>query len=148
MNGKASSGHQQRLQLSAHLAAGVATILLSVPIVIFLNRSAPIGVALATIVVGLMYSLLFLIYRPLGSSTAEHPEESRSDPWVVLATGIALFLAGATWATWVWLMDMSLADLGTYIPLLIGCLWLWCALAIGSLVQVRTIRKGSVRAVA
>jgi hypothetical protein len=148
MNGKVSSTHQQRLLLSAHLGAGVAAILLSVPLVTFLNRSEPIGVALTAVLLGLIYGILFLLYRALGISATEHADNSSSGAWVVLVTGIALFLAGATWATWVWLMDVSLVSLGTYIPLLVGCVVLWGALAIGSLIQVKTMRKSSVRVVA
>jgi hypothetical protein len=131
----------QRLLLSAHLAAGVATILLSVPVGLFLNRSEPVGVALTTVVLGLMYGILFLAYRAVGYATAEHADDARHDPWVVLAAGGALFLAGTTWATWVWLMDMSLASLRTYIPLLVGCFWLWCAFALGSLITDQGMGK-------
>jgi hypothetical protein len=144
MKGKVSSTHQQRLLLSAHLGAGVAAILLSVPLVTFLNRSEPVGVALTTVGLGLLYAILFLMYRALGISATEHADSSHPPAWVVLVTGIAVFLACVTWATWVWLMGASLASTGTYIPLLVGCLVLWCALAVGSLVQVKTMRKSSV----
>jgi hypothetical protein len=148
MNGKVLSTIQPRLLLSAHLAAGVATILLSIPIVIFLNRAEAVGVLATTASLGLMYGILFLMYRALGNAATEHAGRSRTNPWVVMVSGIALFLAGATWATWVWMMSKSLLSLGTYIPLLVWCVGLWCTLAIGSVIQVKTMRANTVRVVA
>lgn len=147
MKREASSTRPQRLSLSTHLAAGMATLLLSVPVVIFLNRTEPVGVVATTVALGLIYGILCLLYRAIGDAAMDH-SDTRAGAWVPIVSGVAAFLAGATWATWVWLMDMPLASIVTYVPLLAAGALLWGALVVGSVVQVRMMHKASVRVVA
>jgi hypothetical protein len=146
MNGKVPSAHTQRRNLSAHLAAGVSALLLSVPIATFLNKSEAVGVWLTTAVLILMYGILFLVFRAMGAVAPKNADASST--WVAMVTGLSVFLVGATWSTWVWLMGAPLGSLSTYLSLLIGIVSLWCALAAGAIVQVKTMRTGSVRVVA
>ncbi len=145
---KVSSTGCQRVLVSTHFAAGLATLLLTIPLAVFLNRTEPIGIALTTAVLGLVYGILFLIYRALGDAAAVLPDKARAGLWVPMISGIAIALAGIAWLVWVWLMGRPLTSLSTYVPLAVGSAGLWTVLALGSIVQARSMRKGAVRVAA
>jgi hypothetical protein len=141
MNSRRSSVTPQQVLLSTHAAAGLGILILAYPLVFVLDRTGePIGPVLVAAVLGVLYVVLFVIYRALAQATLMRTVDAPEADWLLVVSGVAVALAGIVWLVWVWGMREPLASLETYAPLLLGMAFLWATLAAGAMVQRRLMR--------
>jgi hypothetical protein len=146
MTAQGQSLHRQRLLMSTHFAAGLATLLLATPVVVLLNGIEPIGIGLSAAFIGLTYAILFVIYRALGDVEAGVEDNAHAAIWMPVVSGIAVILPSIVWLYAVWGASKRSNGVDAYLLLASVIVGIWVALAAGAVIQSRLMRKGAVRA--
>ena len=146
MTAQGQSIHRQRLLMSTHFAAGLATLLFATPTLVWIYRTEPIGVGTSAAAIGLIYAILFVIYRALGDVEAGVEDKAHAAIWMPIVSGIAVILPSIVWLYVVWGTSMRLTSVDTYLVLVAGIVGIWVALAAGAVIQSMLMRQGAVRA--
>jgi hypothetical protein len=130
-----------RRRVATHAAAGLATLILACPLTYALWRAdKSISPVLIAAVLGLIYVVLFMVYRTLPLAASIGSADAPGNDWALVVSAVAGATTGIVWIAWVWGMRRPLASLETYAPLLLGTVFLWATLAAGAAVQRRLMR--------